>query len=52
MAENEAKKVIKTETSKKDVDKKEASSKKNPRPKHPNCLPLCRSGQKMPFNMD
>ena len=33
MAENEAKKVIKTETSKKDVDKKEASSKKESKTK-------------------
>lgn len=52
MAENEAKKAIKAEISKKDVDKKKDTSKKNPNPKHPNCLPLCRSGQRMPFNMD
>ena len=40
MAENEAKKVIKTETSKKDVDKKEASSKKESKTKAPELPPV------------
>lgn len=40
MAENETKKVIKTEISKKDVDKKEASSKKESKPKAPELPPI------------